>query len=295
MTSVVSADIAAMKADLTPFGIKANLAHAEILANGYRETLSPDSWAVSEAAVFLDYALGAFPLTHYFLDEGVFDFCRSSARKLTSDFCAEFAPVQGPLKSPRTKRNLFPSLSLKEDGCRYADPSKHPEVFVVHFPREEQEKSLVFCTYFCFIRDEGHKVEKDVCFLAATDGYMSFICNKNADECGQIHPDSSAAEHFLFGFSLYLQAFPELVSDQQVGGIKKFKRIGGKHVSVSKNATVTEDVQNSKSPHWRRGHFRLLSADRYKENKGNVIFVKGTFVKGRALQVENVERVMSHA
>jgi len=65
--------------------------------------------------------------------------------------------------------------------------------------------------------------------------------------------------------------------------IKYYKRNKGKRVILRGNSEVMEDIENSKSPHFRRGHYRLLSSDRYK--KRGIVFVKGCFVKGKARQI----------
>ena len=39
------------------------------------------------------------------------------------------------------------------------------------------------------------------------------------------------------------------------------------------------------SPHLRRGHFRMLSSDYFKNKQGQIVFVKSSFVKGNAKTV----------
>ena len=252
---------------------------------------------------FMHFAHKYLPKTHYFLDKGVYEFCKSSIRDLCPSNCAEFSNVQGPSRFTGISKdipNCYPNVTTTPEGERRYDTSRHPEVFAVHFPEHERRSSLLFCSPFAFTT-----FEEGATFTAPTGRinhcyYINARDNETTaslQQASQMTGDSALDDlsKFLFGFSLYLKAFPDLVKDVESGEIKQMDRFKGKRLKITKNATVAEDVQNSKSPHWRRGHFRLLSADRYKENKGNVIFVKGTFVKGRALQVENVERVMSHA
>jgi len=89
----------------------------------------------------------------------------------------------------------------------------------------------------------------------------------------------------ILGLSLYCQAFPECVSampDTPMPWLQGSRRLIGKHELV--------DAEESRcvSPHYRRGHFRVLRHDRFHE-PGRVVFVKGAFVKGTAHYVEPIE------
>lgn len=51
---------------------------------------------------------------------------------------------------------------------------------------------------------------------------------------------------------------------------------------VSEKVKNIEDSNISKIPHFRKGHFRLLQSDYFKNKKGEIVFVSETMVKGKA-------------
>lgn len=255
--------------------------------------------SLRSATSFLGMSWLKHNITHYFCDDGLFDFCSSSVRKLTSDYLSLDSIVGDSVPCSFPNYNIFPAsrrapFASQDPAARY-NHAAYPPVCAIHFPLKEGHRSILVSTDFntlIFDKELGiHTVVKNDAII--DDG----------EDCAVIRADATPFEYgdakdmvkFVYGFSLYLKAFPDLITEGRGAGIKEFKGIRGRRVQVKKSPVVTEDVQNSRSPHWRRGHFRLLSADCYKKSKGKVVFIKGTFVKGRALQVENIERVMSHA
>ena len=94
---------------------------------------------------------------------------------------------------------------------------------------------------------------------------------------------SSSCIRLLIGLSLYLDAFPDALKQMQAPS-KEWKN--KQTLSLAVPADVREDIDHSVSPHYRRGHLRLLSSERYtKEKRGKAVFVKGCFVKGKAYEV----------
>ena len=85
----------------------------------------------------------------------------------------------------------------------------------------------------------------------------------------------------VLGAYLYRESFPESVVDGIPCFLKYPRKItGGKKVAIR---GVTEIIDRAGStPHFRKGHFRFLSSDRFTNKQGQVVFVKGAFVRGRA-------------
>lgn len=82
----------------------------------------------------------------------------------------------------------------------------------------------------------------------------------------------------------YIQAFPEKVTERAplvVSG--EFRGNGKKNYSIG----VHEDIidRSGVRPHFRSGHFRMLSSDKFVNKKGQVVFVRSSFVHGRAKTV----------
>lgn len=86
----------------------------------------------------------------------------------------------------------------------------------------------------------------------------------------------------------YMNCFPDCVTD----GVPKnlFERSEDK---LAKNFTFqlsekirdSENLQLSKIPHFRKGHFRSLQSDYFANKKGQIVFVAETMVKGKAKTV----------
>jgi hypothetical protein len=85
----------------------------------------------------------------------------------------------------------------------------------------------------------------------------------------------------------YVLAFPEMVYDGLPPDLKHIGWYKGTAKTVSVSPTLID--HSSPCPHFRIGHFRVLSSERFKVKKGQTIFVKGTFVKGTAKTVEGIE------
>lgn len=91
----------------------------------------------------------------------------------------------------------------------------------------------------------------------------------------------------IAGLGLYMGAFPEQVKEGIPADAKHTERIAGpsRTVGVSPQIIVREGV----TPHYRVGHFRLLTANRYVNKRGHVVFVHGCFVRGHAMTVLSAE------
>jgi hypothetical protein len=108
------------------------------------------------------------------------------------------------------------------------------------------------------------------------------------DHSGPVSNLDTASEtrfRLLFGLSLYCQAFPECVTDMTDTPMPWLQ---GSRTLIGKHELVDAEESRRVSPHYRRGHFRVLRHDRFNE-PGRVVFVKGTFVKGTAHYVQPIE------
>lgn len=86
-------------------------------------------------------------------------------------------------------------------------------------------------------------------------------------------PRDRAILRTLYGLSLYLAAFPDALIDF----LPPDKEWRGRHgVTLRPCPEVAEDIGNAVSPHYRRGHFRVLG-ESFKA-PGSVVYVKGCFV-----------------
>lgn len=91
----------------------------------------------------------------------------------------------------------------------------------------------------------------------------------------------------IAGIGLYMSAFPEQVKPGIPADAKRAEYAAGnaKTIGVAESIITRDGV----TPHYRSGHFRLYSDDRYVNLKGQVRFVEGCFVHGQAKTVLSPE------
>jgi hypothetical protein len=92
----------------------------------------------------------------------------------------------------------------------------------------------------------------------------------------------------------YMKCFPECVSEGVPEVSNKHKNLHSKinlSLGLSENVIDTDKSPISKIPHFRRGHFRVLKSDFYKNKKGEVIYIAETMVKGRAKTVSKSDQI----
>ncbi len=91
----------------------------------------------------------------------------------------------------------------------------------------------------------------------------------------------------------YMEAFPECVKEGVPPYIKE--EIKEKSFILEIADKIVEPVNNSSSgkvvsPHFRRGYYKRLSSDYYKNKKGQIIFISETMVKGMAKTIYSKEQ-----
>lgn len=87
----------------------------------------------------------------------------------------------------------------------------------------------------------------------------------------------------IAGLGLYMTCFPEQVKDGIPSDAKRADYARGNAKTIGVSEKVIQ--RDGPTPHYRSGHFRLLSSDRYVHKRGQVVFVHGCFVKGQAKTV----------
>ena len=126
------------------------------------------------------------------------------------------------------------------------------------------------------------------------------------DGVGQIHEseynivksrkdeDSKAAErNFRFAVNLlaYMECFPECVREGvPTTNNETVYQSKGRNIRLGTSEKVMEEGQKgAKRPHMRKGYFKCLSSDFYKNKRGQIIFVRETMVKGKSKTVDMSE------
>jgi hypothetical protein len=103
-----------------------------------------------------------------------------------------------------------------------------------------------------------------------------------------VAPESAPSLHLVFNALSYIKAFPDTVLPGLPDTVKHAPRYrNAKCFGVVPSKEIIE--RDGPKPHYRTGHFRFLQSERFKHKRGMTIFIKGTFVKGRAMTVLSPE------
>ena len=87
----------------------------------------------------------------------------------------------------------------------------------------------------------------------------------------------------------YMEAFPECIKEGVPNHIKEFDDENSFTLEIAEK--VLESINRTNdgriiSPHFRRGYYKRLSSNFYKNKKGQIVFVSETMVNGIAKTVE---------
>jgi hypothetical protein len=202
---------------------------------------------------------------HYFIEDGLEDFFESSVKEVSESYFG---------KLPNEKYN---NQKIKlEDYCSGVEEISKP--IALHFTRKSGLNSFLINRT---VSDGEEYIIIDNNKTKAVAFNPKLITTQKVDDFKDGH---TRDVKIVLGFSLYADAFPELIHPH-IENVKKWKIYNGERSYISKGEEAKEDCLHSVSPHYRRGHFKLLTHERYKKKRGQVIFTRGTFVKGKAFDV----------
>lgn len=127
----------------------------------------------------------------------------------------------------------------------------------------------------------GQKRDQEMTMRYDPGDDVSYDIRKKQADLGEFYT------RMISGLGLYMGAFPEQVKDGIPENAKRYGTLHGRARTIG----IAEQVvtREGATPHYRVGHFRLLSAERYVHMKGQVVFVHGCFVKGQAKTVLGTE------
>jgi len=232
-------------------------------------------------------------VSHYFLAPGVSDFCVSSVKEFSEDYCKRFPPCD-PVSAPsyNWQYPFAGTLEHFNQGSR----DKVQGGFAVHFPAKERQRSIMVIPN-AFIPIPANAIPNNPTgrpgilhyYFCAGDGEDTLLMQARGGKVLKSDFGSDAGTDWIaklvFGLSLYIDAFPDAVVEAGAENIHQIKHYDGARHIVTRNEIVDEEQQRSVSPHWRRGHFRLLASAKFVRKQGQTVYVRGTFVKGKAFDV----------
>lgn len=105
--------------------------------------------------------------------------------------------------------------------------------------------------------------------------------NTGPTDC--LDPETIRERNLVVGAAAYITAFPDTV----VPGIPDDAR-HPTHFRTQKcvSVSVAKQLRSPASPHYRSGHFRVLTSPRFTHARGKVLFIHGCFVRGKAITVK---------
>ena len=200
---------------------------------------------------------------HYFLDKGLYSFLVKSVKEISADYFKHG------------------SYGITED-MHETNQYKNDCIFI-HIPMDEYRYSIGFVPRF-FVSREDMEATVTCLFAADFGGLTTVVSNLDTYwKKGDIEEEYIEPVKAIIGLSLYIDAFPDVV--READNIKHVGHYKGHRQSVRANDIVRTEATHSVSPHFRRGHFRLLQSEKFKAKRGQAIFIKGCFVKGHAFDV----------
>lgn len=236
-----------------------------------RPELTPVDHAIFTADILCTFLWKFRRIRHFFLAPGVADFCASAVKEISAD-CALALPECAPLPGLEGRRTV-------------------PSGFALHFPAKERTRSLLCIPNFCC---EVSQSMAAYYYAAVADGETIAVLQRDS-ELKTDDADALLMEKTVFGFSLYIAAFPETLHPGDPGDIHVASHYRGDLTAVSRSPIVDEEERAALSPHWRRGHFHLLTHPRFTQKRFQSVYVKGCFVRGSALEVDDDAPALQHA
>lgn len=96
---------------------------------------------------------------------------------------------------------------------------------------------------------------------------------------------------FVAGLGMYLSCFPEMLKDGPPDDVKHpsyHQYADIKTVGISPQVRIHSE-RGEVTPHFRRGHFRVLRSEQFTKKRFQVVFVRQCFVKGEAVTILSPE------
>lgn len=162
--------------------------------------------------------------------------------------------------------------------------------FGIHIPYENKYKAFAFGLM-------NNQFNQMVLSWAVENG-GAWCSTQNYKELIEENTEEAKEITKIFRFAVntiaYIRAFPECVKEGVPKHIKD--EIMENSFTIELSEKVLETIQNTESgkivsPHFRKGYFKRLSSDFYKNKRGQIIFVSETMVNGKAKTVYPTEKM----
>ena len=208
---------------------------------------------------------GAF-LHVWFEQKELYDFLQNDVALKELENIKQYLAVNG---NHLTEKDMYdPSLSYN-----YV---RHD--IALHVPNLEEG----YAFSFCLMPDNTIAI-----FFADDDGVGQIHESEYNIAKSRKDGDGKAVErNFRFAVNLlaYMECFPECVREGvPITNNETMYQTKGKNVRLGTSEKVLEEgLKGAKRPHMRKGYFKCLTSEFYKNKRGQIIFVHETMVKGES-------------
>jgi hypothetical protein len=199
------------------------------------------------------------------------------------------------LKNTKIKKEIIPRIITLSDEI-----SIHNQKYEKYFNMDAEitpgntmflhkKKDYVGCVHakninrsFYFMIQSIAGLNSVAIYALNGDG-ISYRCNMQKESVLQMNQQENEIIRIVLNMLFYMDAFPDKILDSPPD-----ECVDKLNCNNSKTITMSDEIRDylhenrDVSPHLRRGHFRYLASDFYKNKKGQTIFVKSSFVKGQA-------------
>lgn len=234
---------------------------------------------VCYAVLYAAYLCGFCRINHIFLSPGVAEFCESAVAELSDEYVKALPECQDV---DVTGKDFSPWVVCPSArGGRYITGG-----IAIHFPAASMRKSILVMPEIAIpnVKNPNSNGLSVRYWFGLDDGDGVVLWTKSVP-ISETPPHFERSLRLVYGLSLYMDAFPDVVTPSTCDEIKERNHYSGDASTVGVCGMAREDNERSTSPHWRRGHFRMLTSEVFKRKRGQVVFVRGSFVRGRAIDV----------
>jgi hypothetical protein len=168
---------------------------------------------------------------------------------------------------------------------------------IIHFPTSSKYVTMMF-----YMRKNWNEPFANVARNTVTSIMMTFsrgnrrnfdgLCMAFSCEHSAVL-DGARLDHvrLVVGIGMYLSCFPEMLKDGPPDDVKhpSHHQYGSiKTIGISPHVRIHTE-RGKITPHFRRGHFRVLRSEAFTKKRFQVVFVKQCFVKGEAATILSPE------
>jgi hypothetical protein len=180
--------------------------------------------------------------------------------------------------------------NVSEENIKVLVEALNTDKICIHFPTSLKKPSACYWlpkeSENPLTQERCENYEGGLIAYSAVNNHNDYGYNFIRVDKPEIQDDAKALWYvqLIMGLGLYLHCFPDQLKDGIPTSLAhpQYYQKGDK-----KTVGVTERIvsRNGPRPHYRTGHFRVLSAERFTKKRFQTIFIEGFFVKGKAKSI----------